>query len=102
MPQQIVTKPVVKDYAEIIQSYDPSKNKTSCRLTKYEKTQIIGLRMEQIARSGTSFVSIDENDSFDPYNIAMKEFEQNKLPFMLRRTLPTGEKEYWKLEDMVK
>jgi DNA-directed RNA polymerases I, II, and III subunit RPABC2 len=93
---------VVKGYADILQSYDPKNNKTSSRLTKYEKTQIIGARMEQLARSGKAYVSIDANEAFDPYKIAMMEFDQNKLPFMLRRSLPNGEKEYWRLDDMVK
>jgi DNA-directed RNA polymerase I, II, and III subunit RPABC2 len=96
------SKAVVKGYGEIMQTYDPSANKTSCRMTKYEKTQIIGVRMEQLARSGKAYVTIDPNETFDPYTVAMKEFDQDKLPFLLRRTLPNGEKEYWRLEDMVK
>ena len=33
--------------------------------------------------------------------IVQKELELNKLPFMLCRTMPNGEKEYWKLEELI-
>ena len=92
----------VKDYSDIVETYDPSQNQTSCRLTKYEKTQLIGIRMEQIARSGKAYVPIDPNEPFNPYKLALRELEENKLPFMLRRTLPNGIKEVWRLEDMIK
>lgn len=93
------TKPIIKDYNEIIGSYAPSLNKTMNILTKYEKTKIIGMRMEQLARSGVAYV--DFSGPFDPFTIATKELEENKLPFMICRTLPNGEKEYWRLEDMI-
>ena len=92
---------MVRTYDDIMRTYDPSKNKTPSRLSKYEKTHIIGVRMEQIARSGRCYVEVDENEPFDPYAIALRELEQKRLPFMLRRTLPNGEKEYWRLMDMV-
>jgi DNA-directed RNA polymerase subunit K/omega len=81
--------------------YDPSKNKTMNILTKYERTKIIGMRMEQLARSAPANVAIDPSKPFDPYTIAMQELHARKLPFMVCRTLPSGEKEYWRLEDMM-
>lgn len=81
--------------------YDPNKNKTMNILTKYERTKIIGMRMEQLARSAPANVAIDPHKPFDPYAIAMQELHSRKLPFMVCRTLPSGDKEYWKLEDMM-
>jgi DNA-directed RNA polymerase I, II, and III subunit RPABC2 len=93
------SKVAVKDYSEIMSTYDPSTNKTMNILTKYEKTKIIGMRMEQLARSGVPYV--DFKGAFDPYAIALKELEENKIPFMICRTMPNGDKEYWRLQDMV-
>lgn len=92
-------KLLIKEYSDIIGSYDPSNNKTMNILTKYEKTKIIGMRMEQLARSGIPYVEF--KGAFDPYAIALMELEENKLPFMICRTMPNGEKEYWRLKDMV-
>lgn len=94
------SKIVIEDYHDIIRSYDPSKNSTRNFLTKYERVKIIGLRAEQIQRGAIPYVKFDKNN-FDPITIANKELEERKIPFMLCRTLPNGEKEYWRLDDMV-
>jgi DNA-directed RNA polymerase I, II, and III subunit RPABC2 len=90
-----------KDFNDIASSYNPEKNKTMNILSKYERTKIIGMRMEQLARSSRPYVNIDPSKTFDPYEVAMTELHERKLPFMICRTLPNGEKEYWRLEDMI-
>jgi DNA-directed RNA polymerase subunit K/omega len=95
------TTKIVKDYQDIMVNYDPSKNISMNILTKYEKTSILGLRMEQLARGAQSLVEVDEKKQFDPYAIAYEELLTRKIPFMLCRTLPNGVKEYWRLQDVV-
>lgn len=90
----------IEDYHDVIKSYDPSKNTTRNILTKYEKVKIIGLRAEQLQRGAAPHVEFDK-DHFNPITIATKELETRKLPFMICRTLANGEKEYWRLDDMV-
>ena len=94
-------RPPVEDFHDITAKYDPDSNKTMNILSKYEKTKIIGMRMEQLARSATPYVSVDPSRPFDPYEIATQELHARKIPFMICRTLPNGEKEYWKLDDML-
>jgi DNA-directed RNA polymerase I, II, and III subunit RPABC2 len=36
----------------------------------------------------------------DGYLIALKEFEEKKIPFIIRRPLPDGTSEYWRLSDL--
>jgi DNA-directed RNA polymerase I, II, and III subunit RPABC2 len=91
---------IIDDYKDVIANYDPKKNITKNILSKYEKTKILGLRMEQLARSAEPYVDF-KPEAFDPYDIAIKELRDRKLPFMLCRTLPNGRKEYWRLEDMI-
>jgi DNA-directed RNA polymerase subunit K/omega len=92
---------VIEDYKDIIANYNPTKNKSKNILSKYEKTKIIGFRMEQLARNAEPYVEVSDKNSFDPYEIAVRELRTLKLPFMICRTLPNGEKEYYRLEDMI-
>lgn len=68
-------------------------------LTKYEKTRILGERTKQINNGSKPFVEV-ENDIIDGYLIACKELEEKKMPFIIRRPLPSGGSEYWHLRDL--
>jgi DNA-directed RNA polymerase subunit K/omega len=92
---------VIEDYNDIVKSYDPSVNKTSNILTKYEKVKIIGIRAEQLQRGGVPYIDIDEGKPFDARAIAKQELMSNKIPFMISRKLPDGKIEYWRLDDML-
>lgn len=96
----MATKVTIEDFHDIIRTYDPSKNVTRNFLTKYERVKIIGLRAEQIQRGATPYVEFDK-ENFNPIDIAIKELDARKLPFMVCRTLPDGVKEHWRLEDMI-
>jgi DNA-directed RNA polymerase subunit K/omega len=90
----------IEDYHDIIRNYDPSKNTTRNILTKYEKVKVIGLRGEQLQRGAKPHVEFDAT-KFNPIQIAERELQSRKLPFMICRTLANGEKEYWRLDDLV-
>lgn len=92
---------MILDFQDINHTYDPSKNKTSNILTKYEKVKILGLRAEQIQRGSTVYIDMATVPVFNALVIAKLELNQNKLPFMISRKMPNGENEYWKLEDMI-
>jgi DNA-directed RNA polymerase I, II, and III subunit RPABC2 len=68
-------------------------------LTKYEKTRILGERTHQINSGAKPFITV-EPDIIDGYLIALKELEQKKIPFIVKRPLPNGGCEYWKLKDL--
>ena len=70
-------------------------------ITKYEKARILGDRARQINSNSDSkpFVKI-EPFIIDGYTIALKEFEEKKIPFIIKRPLPNGGTEYWKLKDL--
>lgn len=68
-------------------------------LTKYEKARIIGSRAEQLDRGAIPFVRMDEN-IINGRTIALMEFEQKKIPFIIARPMPNKGVEYWKLEDL--
>jgi DNA-directed RNA polymerase I, II, and III subunit RPABC2 len=68
-------------------------------MTKYEKTRILGQRARQINEGAPAFIKIDST-VIDGYLIAVKELEQKKTPFIIRRPLPNGGSEYWRVQDL--
>ena len=89
----------VMDYSDIMANYDPKKNKTKNILSKYEKVKILGVRTEQLQRGAEPLIKWD--GEFDPRRIAKEELALRKTPFMIRRKLPDGTLEYFRLEDMI-
>lgn len=96
-----------QSYSEIMAAYNPAANTTSRELTKFELAQVVGLRMEQLARNAPAFVDTDDiartaaplNDKL--MKVAMRELAQKAMPFVICRTLPGGSrKEYWRVCDM--
>ena len=74
-------------------------HKTIPFLTKYEKTRVLGQRAKQINSGSAPFVEVDDN-IMDGLLIAQKELHQKKIPFIIRRPIPNGGSEYWRLEDL--
>ena len=68
-------------------------------LSKYEKTRVLGQRAKQINTGSKPFIEIDEN-IINGYLIAQEELHQKKIPFIIRRPLPSGGSEYWYLSDL--
>ena len=74
-------------------------HKTLPFITQYEKAKILGQRAKQINHGSTPFVDISSN-IIDGHTIALMEFNQKKIPFIIRRPLPNGTSEYWKVKDL--
>jgi len=68
-------------------------------LTKYEKTRILGQRAKQIEMGAKPFVNVDEK-IVDSYIIAELELRDKKIPFIIKRPLPSGGFEYWYVKDL--
>jgi len=84
----------LKEYDTLKRSY-----KTSPVLSKYEKTKILSERAQQINDGSPIFVELREGESTSAYKIAMRELEEKKIPFLLKR--PYGSTyEYWKVKDL--
>lgn len=99
---KILSKKDFQSSSELDSNYDPDKNKSNRALTIYEKTNIIGTRMEQLALGSESFLSPKEQRQLNCVKkIARLEFDKKLIPFIICRTLPDNTKEYWKLSDML-
>jgi DNA-directed RNA polymerase subunit K/omega len=80
------------------QIYDPL-HRTLPFLTKFEKARVLGERAKQINDGAQPFVKLTTN-AIDGYLIALAELEQKAIPFIIKRPLPNGGCEYWKLKDL--
>ena len=93
----------VEEMCVVIRNEDGSINDPRHRtvpfITKYERAKILGERAKQINAGATPFVEVNQ-EVIDGYLIALAEFEQKKVPMIIRRPLPNGQSEYWKLEDL--
>jgi DNA-directed RNA polymerase I, II, and III subunit RPABC2 len=68
-------------------------------LTKYEKARIIGTRALQISKNAPVLVDLGKDD-IDPILIAEKELAERKIPFIIRRYLPDGSFEDWRVNEL--
>ena len=69
------------------------------RLTKYERTRILGVRADQIARGAPP--TVDITGLIEPLKIAEKELREKTLPIIISRTKPNGKVVDIKIEDCI-
>ena len=75
-------------------------HKTIPFLTKYEKTRVLGQRAKQINAGAKPLLDTVPANVIDGYLIAKLELAQKKIPFIIKRPLPNGDCEYWRLADL--
>jgi len=74
-------------------------HRTNPFLTKYERTRVLGQRAKQLDTGARSTVKIPET-TIDGYLMALMELQQRKIPLIIRRPIPNGGFEYWKVSDL--
>ena len=97
--ESVLEKIIVKDAWPPAAAADAGHS-TYPFLTIYEKTKVLSLRAAQLARGAPPFIDVPEYLT-DVYEIARAELEAKRLPFILKRPLPDGEYEYWRLADLM-
>lgn len=74
-------------------------HKTVPIMSKFEYTRILGIRAKQLNNGAKPFVKVPDG-IIDGYLIAKIELESKVLPFIIRRPIPNGASEYWKVKDL--
>ena len=87
--------PIDKSY----ETYYSTNKITSPFLTKFERAKLLGIRSEMLSAVSPALVVVPKNIT-SSYEIALLEFKQKKIPLMIKRFLPNGKSEYWRLEDL--
>lgn len=99
----IIPSSDIPDSVEFYKEYNTtSKLKiTDPCLTKYEKTKILAERTQQIEDGSLLYIPLTDKLT-TAYSIALEEFKQKKIPFIICRPLPNSlGYEYWKLNDLI-
>ncbi|KAK5070778.1 subunit common to RNA polymerases I, II, and III [Lithohypha guttulata] len=93
--QKRTAKPAGEDSKKI----PDDKRTTTPYMTKYERARVLGTRALQISMNAPPLV--DLQGETDPLQIAMKEFDEKKIPLIVRRYLPDGSFEDWTCEELL-
>jgi DNA-directed RNA polymerase I, II, and III subunit RPABC2 len=91
------------DYVETIKKKlvrDPSKAVSYPFLNLFEKTKVLSFRASQLAQGNKSYIAVPDTVS-DVYTIAKMELKERKLPYLIKRPLPDGDYEYWRINDLI-
>ena len=94
---------IIPDYEEAVLEklvFKAQNHTTYPFLTLYERTKILSLRASHLAHGDAPFIEVPEYLT-DVYEIAKAELEAKRLPYILKRPLPDGEYEYWRLADLL-
>ena len=93
---------MICDTIENIQQKCTDEKNSTAVMTKYEKCNVIGLRIEQLSFGSKCLLSEDDLKSCNSIeDIANKELELNLLPFIIQRQICEKKFEYFKLKDMI-
>lgn len=78
---------------------DP-KHRSAPFLTQFEKTKILGFRTNQLSQGARAYIAVPEHVT-DLREIARLELEARRLPIILKRPMPDGTFEKWRLSDLI-
>ena len=100
MEQHPEVKPVFRK--EIQKSMNQQRT-TREYFTKYEHTALLAMRAQQLAEGAKPLISLEGIRTSDPmfvWNVAKREIQERKLPFIIRRQLPDGTSEFWSAQEL--
>lgn len=78
---------------------DP-KHRSVPFLTQFEKTHILGFRTSQLSQGARPYIAVPEHVT-EIREIAKMELEARRLPILLKRPMPDGTFEIWRLSDLL-
>lgn len=78
---------------------DP-KHRSVPFLTQFERTKILGFRTNQLSQGARPYIAVPEHIT-DIREIARMELEARRLPIILKRPMPDGTFEKWRLSDLL-
>ena len=84
-------------FENVLENIIKIPKKTIPRLTKFERARIVGVRLQQLAYGAKPRIDITGLKNIN--EIVERELIERKIPFIIRRSLPNGISEDWKLEE---
>jgi len=77
-----------------------AKHRSVPFLTQFEKTKILGFRTNQLSLGARPYIAVPDHVT-DLREIARLELEARRLPIILKRPMPDGTFELWRLSDLL-
>ena len=100
--ETVVQKLPLKSVPPFTEDDLDANHKSQPFLTQYEKTRILGFRTNQLAQGARPLLPNGVPDHVKTtLEIARLELEQRRLPFIVKRPMPDGSFEYWRLSDLL-
>ena len=85
----------------IKESLDKIK-KTLPFLSKFEKTKVLGLRIQELSSGASSFLNEEEQVGLLSYvQVAEKELKLGKLKLVIARKMANEVVEFWRVNDLI-
>jgi DNA-directed RNA polymerase I, II, and III subunit RPABC2 len=81
-------------------SEDDPYHKSMPFLSVFERTKILGMRTNQLAQGARPYIIVPEHIT-SIFDIAKLELEQKRLPIIIKRHMPDGTYEKFRLSDMI-
>jgi len=78
---------------------DP-KHRSVPFLTQFEKTKVLGFRTNQLSQGARAFIAVPAHVT-DLRETAKMELDARRLPFIIKRPMPDGSFEKWRLSDLL-
>lgn len=69
-------------------------------LNKYEKTRILATRSKQLSLGAKPLIKIISDKKLSPFEIAIEELKQKMIPYIIRRKMPDGKYELWRVDEL--
>lgn len=95
---------VIQDDVQKVKNADRSQYRSLPIMTKYEFDELIALRTLHLSRQAPPLVPIPEDfkvqGNMGLRAIALQELKEKKLPYLIKRQMPNGKAEYWKVKDL--
>ena len=93
-------KKIIYSVEETYSKYYTTQKVTSPILTKFERAKLLGVRAEMISAGNSPMVVVPKNID-NAYEIALLELKEKKIPLIIRRYLPNGTTEDWRIEELI-
>lgn len=95
----------IEDVSKINELLNKTDKISKPIMTIYEFDKIMGMRTQQLASGGQPFIDIGVgklviDSNMELRNIALRELEEGRLPYIIERILSNKKKEYYRVCDL--
>jgi DNA-directed RNA polymerase I, II, and III subunit RPABC2 len=95
---------LIQDDCQRIRDSAGEPRASSERMTKYEFNQIVSLRVTHLAKSAVPLVELPPSftvaTNLELRAVALRELREGRLPYIVKRVMPNGKIEHWRVADL--